>query len=364
MKSKDSKVFLEALTELEIEKGIDREEMLKSIENALYVAYKKQYKDSDNAKVEINRKTGEVKIFSIKTVVEGNEILTNTEISLDLAIKQKRNVKLGDELLLEVDAENFKRAAIQNAKQIVIQKVREFEKLSIYRTFKNIEHEIVTALVKKTDENGNLYVEINGIEAIVPKKELTPLDIYEQGDNITVYIGDVLEGTKNNKITISRRVNELVEKLFEREIPEITEGLLEIKSIAREPGVRSKVAIYSQDENLDVKGACIGKNGSRIANIVNELQGEKIDIIMWDEDIRIFVKNALNPAEIRSIEIVKIGEETIAKVEVDADQLSLAIGKKGQNSRLANKLCNLKVVIEAINNKSLEDIQEDNDEQE
>lgn len=363
MKNKDNKIFLEALDELEKEKGINREEMLQSIETALYTAYKKQFQDVENARVEINRDTGDVKIFAIKEVVAEDDVNTNKQIGKNIASKLKKGIKVGSEIKIELDAENFKRTAIQNAKQMVIQKVREFEKQYVYKIFKEIEHSLVTAVIRKTDENGNLYVEINSMEAIIFKNELTDLDKFKQGDKAVVYVGDILEGNKYNKINLSRKAPELLLKLFEREVPEISEGLIEIKSIAREPGVRSKVAIYSKDPNLDLKGACIGKNGTRISNIINELKGEKIDLVVWDEDIRIFVKNALNPAEINSIEIIKNdNDEIIAKVEVDNEQLSLAIGKKGQNTRLANKLCNIKIVVEVSENALTENKEVINDE--
>lgn len=342
--SKDNKAFLEALRELEEEKGMDKDELINSIENALHVAYKKQYKDSDNSIVNINRKTGDVKIYAKKIVVENVEN-KNLEIDLEEAKVFKKTAKIGDEILIEQDAENFKRTAIQNAKQVVIQKVREFEKYSIYRAFKKIEHTVVLADVQKTDENGNLHIEINGLEAIVPSRELTPTDVYEQGDKVAVYIGSVEEGSKFNRVLISRKSPELIKKLFEREIPEIESGLIEIKSIARDAGSRTKIAVYTEDKNLDLKGACIGRNGSRISTIINELNGEKLDIVEWNEDIRIFVKNALSPAEIKSIEIVKIEGDVVAKVEVSPEEFSVAIGKKGQNTKLASKLCDIKIEV-------------------
>lgn len=349
MKKSDGKLFLEALDELELEKGMDREELIQSIENALFVAYKKQYKDLENATVQINRKSGDVKIYSIKNVVENveNDIL---EISLEDAKKVKKSVSVGDTVEIEINSEEFKRKAIQNAKQIVIQKVREFEKQYTYQSFKKLEFKIVTAEVKKTDENGNVYIEMGKLEAVVSFKDLLPNDNFKQGDKILVYVSEVEEGTKYSRILITRRSPELVIKLFEREIPEIENGLINIVGISREAGERTKIALASNDENLDIRGACIGKNGSRINSILKELSGEKIDLVLYDEDIRIFVKNALSPAEIEAVEIVKEEEEDrlIAKVDVLPTQFTSTVGKKGQNVRLASKLCDIKIVIETL----------------
>ncbi len=347
MKSKDQRIFLEALDELEKEKGILKEELLEAIETALLAAYKKNYGEKDNAEVTINRTTGDVKVFSKKLVVEKVEI-PDEEISLDDAQSLKRRAKLGDTMDIEINAENFKRNAIQNAKQIVVQKVRECEKKTIFNKFKKIENTIVSATVRKTDEKGNLYVDINGLEAIIPEKELSEADKFFQGDRIKLFVGAVEESTKYTKSFLSRKVEELMRGLLELEIPEIEDGTIQIKNIAREAGSRTKVAVYSEDENLDVKGACIGKNGMRIQSIIDELKGEKIDIVLWNEDIRYFVKNALNPSEVISVEIIKQNEEEVARVEVEESQLSLAIGKKGQNSRLAARLCGIKIDIHAI----------------
>lgn len=323
MKAKDQIVFLNALDELEKEKGINKEELLLSIETALLAAYKKNYGEAENAFVEINRKTGEVKIKAKKIVVEKVE-----NPSLEVLKSNVRGKKLGEEVDVEIVAESFKRNAIQNAKQIVIQKVREYEKINVYNNFKRIENSLIFANVKKMDENGNLYVEINNIEAIIPYKDLNPSDKFVQGDRISIYVGSVEEGTKYIKVDFSRRNEIFLTKLLEREIPEIANGYIQIKAISREAGVRSKVAVHSDDKNLDIKGACIGKNGVRIQSILSELSEEKLDIVLWDEDIRLFVKNALSPAEIFSIEILEIEDKLVARVEVSKDQLSLAIGKK------------------------------------
>ncbi len=370
MKAKDQRIFLEALDELEREKGIVKEELLEAVETALLAAYKKNYGEKDNAVVTINRNNGDVKVFSRKLVVE-NVTNSEEEISLEDALSLKKRSKLGDVIELEINAENFKRNAIQNAKQIVVQKVRECEKKNIFNKFKEIENSIITANVRKTDEKGNLYVEINGLESIVPEKELSEVDKFVQGDRIKLFVGQVEESTKYTKSFLSRKSPELLRQLLKLEIPEIEDGTIEIKNISREAGSRAKVAVYSSDVNLDVKGACIGKNGMRIQSIIDELRGEKIDIVLWDEDIRYYVKNALNPAEVTSVTIVENDEnEQIARVEVDEKQLSLAIGKKGQNSRLAARLCGIKIdihivksnenfeeIVDEVKNESLEEVQ-------
>ena len=360
MKSKDQRIFLEALDELEREKGIIKEELLEAVETALLAAYKKNYGEKDNVKVTINRNSGDVKVYSQRLIVENVEN-PEEEISLEDAISVKKRAKLGDILDLEINAESFKRNAIQNAKQIVVQKVRECEKRNIFNKFKEIENSIVSANVRKTDEKGNLYVDINGLEAIVPQKELSPTDKFVQGDRIKIFIGEVEEATKFTKTFVSRKSEELLRGLLELEVPEIYEGIIEIKNIAREAGSRSKVAVYSNDKNLDVKGACIGRNGMRIQTIIDELQGEKIDVVLWNEDVREFVKNALNPAQVLSVEVVEEGEDNlkVAKVVVAENQLSLAIGKKGQNSRLAARLCGVKI---DIHTKSDEVAESDEDE--
>lgn len=360
MKGRDQKIFLEALDELEKEKGILKEELLETIETALLAAYKKNYGEKDNVKVTINRNSGDVKVYSQRLIVENVEN-PEEEISLEDAISVKKRAKLGDILDLEINAESFKRNAIQNAKQIVVQKVRECEKRNIFNKFKEIENSIVSANVRKTDEKGNLYIDINGLEAIVPQKELSPMDKFVQGDRIKIFIGEVEEATKFTKTFVSRKSEELLRGLLELEVPEIYEGIIEIKNIAREAGSRSKVAVYSSDENLDVKGACIGRNGMRIQTIIDELQGEKIDVVLWNEDVREFVKNALNPAQVLSVEVVEEGEDNlkVAKVVVAENQLSLAIGKKGQNSRLAARLCGVKI---DIHTKSDEVAESDEDE--
>lgn len=344
MKSKDAKIFLEALEELEKEKGISKENLLLTVEQALLAAYKKNYGEEENVEVEIDRETGDVKIYEVKTVVPTEDLYdAAVEIAYDDALEIKKRVKIGDVIRIEVNCEEFRRNAIQNGKQIVIQKVREAEREYIYDRFKIKEHDIINGIIRRIDERKNVFIEFDGIEAILPPIEQSPADTYRVGERIKVYLAEVEKTNKFPKIVISRKHEGLLRKLFELEIPEITSGLIEIKAVAREAGSRAKVAVYSQDPNIDTVGACIGQKGLRIKNIVNELNGEKIDIVIWKESVEEFVSAVLSPAKVISVEVEE--EENTARVIVDSSQLSLAIGKNGQNARLAAKLTGMRVDI-------------------
>ena len=344
MKSKDAKIFLEALEELEKEKGISKESLLSTVEQALLAAYKKNYGEEDDVEVEIDRETGDVKIYEVKTVVPTEDLYDAAiEISYDDALEIKKRVKIGEVIRIEVNCEEFRRNAIQNGKQIVIQKVREAEREYIYDRFKVKEHDIINGIIRRIDERKNVFIEFDGIEAILPPVEQSPADTYRVGERIKVYLAEVEKTNKFPKIVISRKHEGLLRKLFELEIPEITSGLIEIKAVAREAGSRAKVAVYSADPNIDTVGACIGQKGLRIKNIVNELNGEKIDIVVWKESVEEFVSAVLSPAKVVSVEVVE--EENTARVIVDNSQLSLAIGKNGQNARLAAKLTGMRVDI-------------------
>ena len=344
MKSKDAKIFLEALEELEKEKGISKENLLLTVEQALLAAYKKNHGEEENVEVEIDRETGDVKIYEVKTVVPTEDLYDAAiEISIDDALEIKKRVKVGDVIRIEVNCEEFRRNAIQNGKQIVIQKVREAEREYIYDRFKVKEHDIINGIIRRIDERRNVFIEFDGIEAILPPIEQSPADTYRVGERIKVYLAEVEKTNKFPKIVISRKHEGLLRKLFELEIPEITSGLIEIKAVAREAGSRAKVAVFSADPNIDTVGACIGQKGLRIKNIVNELNGEKIDIVVWKESVEEFVSAVLSPAKVVSVEVEE-GENT-ARVIVDNSQLSLAIGKNGQNARLAAKLTGMRVDI-------------------
>ncbi|WP_410207809.1 transcription termination factor NusA [Fusobacterium sp.] len=355
MKNKDAKVFLEALEELEKEKGISKESLLLTVEQALLAAYKKNYGDEENVKVEIDRATGEVQIYEIKTVVPTEDLYdAAVEISIDDALEEyrekriKKKPKLDDIVEIEVNCEDFRRNAIQNGKQIVIQKVREAERQYIYDRFKIREFDIINGIIRRIDDRRNVFVEFDGVEAVLTPNEQSPADTYRVGERLKVYLAEVEKTNKFPKIVISRKNEGLLRKLFELEIPEITSGLIEIKGVAREAGSRAKVAVFSADPNIDTVGACIGQKGLRIKNIVNELNGEKIDIVVWKESMEEFVSAVLSPAKVISVEVLE--EENTARVIVDNSQLSLAIGKNGQNARLAAKLTGMRVDIKTANN--------------
>ena len=346
MKAKDSKIFLEALDELEKEKGISKESVLEAIELALLAAYKKNYGEDENVEVIVDRESGEIKVLASKTVVDADDLLDpNEEISLEDAKEIKKRAKIGDVLKFEVSCDNFRRNAVQNGKQIVIQKVREAEREHIYEKFKERENDIVTGIIRRIDNKKNIFIEIDGIELILPPAEQSYSDIYRVGERIKVFVYNVEKTNKFPKILISRKNEGLLKKLFEIEIPEISAGIIEIKSVAREAGSRAKVAVYSQVPNIDTVGACIGQKGTRIKNIVDELNGERIDIVEWKESMEQFVSAVLSPAVVSSVEIL---EDGTAKVLVEPSQLSLAIGKNGQNARLAARLTGTRVDIKVL----------------
>ncbi|WP_372712977.1 transcription termination factor NusA [Ilyobacter sp.] len=345
MKSKDAKVFLEALTELEKEKGISKESLIETVEQALLAAYKKHYGEEDSSiEVEINRETGDVKVYEIKTVVEEEDLYDSAcEIILEDALLEKKRAKVGDVLKVEVNCEEFRRNAIQNGKQIVIQKVREAERQFVFDKFKSREKDIINGIIRRIDDRRNIFIEFDGIEAMLPIVEQSPSDLYRVGDRLKVYVVEVEKTSRFPKILISRKHEGLLKKLFELEIPEIEDGLIEMKAVAREAGSRAKVAVYSENKEIDTVGACIGQKGLRIKNVVNELNGEKIDIVEWLESPEEFVAAALSPAKVISVEVLE--DKVTARVIVDTSQLSLAIGKNGQNARLAAKLTGMRVDI-------------------
>ena len=353
MKAKDSKNFLEALDELEKEKGISKESILEAIELALLAAYKKNYGEDENVEVIVDRESGEIKVLASKTVVDADDLLDpNEEISLEDAKEIKKRVKIGDVLKFEVSCDNFRRNAVQNGKQIVIQKVREAEREHIYEKFKERENDIVSGIIRRIDNKKNIFIEIDGIELILPPAEQSYSDVYRVGERIKVFVYNVEKTNKFPKILISRKNEGLLKKLFEIEIPEISAGIIEIKSVAREAGSRAKVAVYSEIPNIDTVGACIGQKGTRIKNIVDELNGERIDIVEWKESMEQFVSAVLSPAVVSSVEIL---EDGTAKVLVEPSQLSLAIGKNGQNARLAARLTGTRVDIKVLEKEEDDD---------
>ena len=360
----DSRELIKALDLIEKEKGIDKEVVFEAIEASLVFACKKNYGTSDNIHVDINRETGEIKVFARREVVE-EEYDRFLEIELEEARKIDPRYEIGDFIDFEITPKNFGRISAQTAKQVVVQKIREAEREKIYNEFIEKEREIDTAIVQRI-ERRNVIVSLGKYEAILPFNEQIPGETYKFEDRIKVYIMEVRQTTKGPQITVSRTHYELVKRLFELEMPEVKDGTVEIKSIAREAGSRSKMAVYSQNDAVDPVGACVGKNGARVNAVVNELKGEKIDIVPWSDDPKKFIASALNPADVISVDILN-EEEHSARVIVPDDQLSLAIGKEGQNVRLAAKLTGWKVDIKAKSQaeklaEAEEDINEEIDE--
>ena len=334
----DNKQLIVAIQELEKEKGIKKDYLLDSIESALLTAYKRNYNSHENVKVVVDRETGASHLYSVKEVVEHaeNPIL---QISLEEARKIDKEAQIDGTVDVELVPKNFGRIAAQTAKQVIIQKLREAEREIIYSEYSERKGEIVSGIIQKADQN-IVVMDLGKVEGVMPAKEQIPTEKYHVNDKIKGYILDVEKGAKGvPQVIISRACPEFVKKLFEFEIPEIYEGVIEIKAVSRDAGSRSKVAVYSPNENIDPVGSCVGQKGVRIQNIINELNGEKIDVIEWNADLSIYISSALLPAQVMAVDIDE--ENRIAQVIVPDDQLSLAIGKSGQNARLAAKLTGL-----------------------
>lgn len=341
----DSKELILALEDLEKEKGIKKDYMLESIETALVTAYKRNYdSNSENVKIVMNDETGEIHVYAEKEVVETVE---DEKLQINLADAQKVNKKLsiGDTAQIEIVPRDFGRIAAQTAKQVIIQKIREASRNVLFDEFSDKKGEIVSGLIQKAD-GGIVVVDLGKLEGVMPLKEQVATEKYRVNDKIRACIVNVERGVKGApQVIISRANGDFVRKLFELEIPEIYEGVIEIKSVSRDPGSRSKVAVYSPNENIDPVGSCVGQKGIRIQNIINELNGEKIDVIEWNADPSIYISAALLPAQVLAVDIND--DEKFAQVIVPDDQLSLAIGKSGQNVRLAAKLTNWKIDIKS-----------------
>lgn len=335
--------FLEALKELEKEKGISVDILLEAIEAALLSAYKRNFGSLQNARVHIDRETGDFKVYTQRTVTLQVED-PRQEITLAEAQQINPNYDEGDIVETEVTPRNFGRIAAQTAKQVVVQRIREAERNIIFEEFANREGDIVTGIVQRMEQK-NVFIELGKTEAILAPSEQMPGEDYHHGERIKTYIIEVRKTTKGPQILVSRTHPGLLKRLFELEVPELHEGIVELKGIAREAGARSKIAVYSKDENIDPVGSCVGPKGMRVQNIVNELNGEKIDIIKWNPDPSKFVASSLSPAKVVAVEIWE--EEKIARVIVPDYQLSLAIGKEGQNARLAAKLTGWKIDIKS-----------------
>lgn len=335
--------FIEALGQLEKEKGISKDILIEAIEAALISGYKRNFHSAQNVRVDIDRTTGNVRVFARKTVVE--EVLDpRLEISLDAAREISPHYELNDVVEIEVTPANFGRIAAQTAKQVVTQRIREAERSIIYQDFIEREEDIITGIIQRVDSR-YYYVDLGRVEALLPLTETVSGERFKHGDRVKTYITKVEKSTKGPQIFLSRTHPGLLKRLFEQEVPEIYDGIVEIRSVAREAGQRSKIAVYSRDENVDPVGACVGPRGARVQAVVNELNGEKIDIVRWSDDMNEWIANSLSPSQVISVEISE--EEKMAQVIVPDHQLSLAIGKEGQNARLAAKLTNWKIDIKS-----------------
>jgi N utilization substance protein A len=327
---------------LQREKGIDREVLIRAVEDALLQASKKSVGPARDLRIEIDRKTGEIRAFAKLKVVE---VVTqkHDEITLPDAKRRNPNVQLGEDVEVEVTPSNFGRIAAQTAKQAMLQKIRQVEKSMVFEEFKGRAGDILSGTVRRF-ERSDVIVDLGRIEGILPSRERVPTEEYQPGDRIRAYVLSVGSAAHGPEIVLSRSHPDFIRKLFELEVTEIADKTVEIKAIAREAGFRSKIAVWSRDEKVDPVGACVGMKGMRVKNIVRELSGEKIDIIRWDPNIRQFVANALAPAKLKSLELDE--SRRAVRVVVDPDQLSLAIGKKGQNARLTSKLTGWNIDIE------------------
>ena len=343
----DSSELIIAMDELEKEKGIKKEYLLEAIETALVTAYKRNFDSAENVKITMDKETGEIHVYAEKDIVERPEDVENSklQICLDEAKKINKKLEIGDKAEIEQVPKNFGRIAAQTAKQVIVQKIREASRNFLFDEFNERKGEIVSGIVQKAD-GGIVVLDLGKLEGVMPVKEQIPTEKYKVNDKIRAYILDVERGVKGSpQVIVSRANNDFVRKLFELEIPEIYEGLIEIKGVSRDPGNRCKLAVYSQNENIDPVGSCVGQKGIRIQNIINELNGEKIDVIEWSEDPAIYISAALLPAEVMAVDVK--AEEKFAQVIVRDDQLSLAIGKSGQNARLAARLTNWKIDIKS-----------------
>lgn len=338
-----SSELLDALTVLEKEKGISKDIIIEAIEGALISAYKRNFNQAQNVRVDLNRDTGSIRVFARKDVVD--EVYDpRLEISIEDAVNINPNYIVGDVVEIEVTPKDFGRIGAQTAKQVVTQRVREAERGVIYSEFIDREEDIMTGIVQRID-NKFIYVSLGKIEALLPVAEQMPNEVYKPHDRIKVFITKVEKTTKGPQIYVSRTHPGLLKRLFEIEVPEIYDGTVELKSVAREAGDRSKISVRTDNPDIDPVGACVGPKGQRVQAIVNELKGEKIDIVHWSNDPVEFVANALSPSKV--LDVIVNEEDKATTVVVPDYQLSLAIGKRGQNARLAAKLTSWKIDIKS-----------------
>lgn len=337
--------FISAIYAVGKEKGIDPDFLFQAIEEALVTGYKKDTGTTQNVRVDMNKESGEIHVYAQRTVVEG-EPEDASQMTLEEAQAIDHRYEIDDIVEVEVTPKNFGRIAAQNAKQVVLQRIREAERGQVYERFSSRAQDIVNGVIQRM-ENRNVYIELGkNVEAVLSVNEQIPGEIYQAHERIKTYIIEVKKNDKKGpQIMVSRTHPGLLKRLFEIEVPEIHDGIVEIKSVAREPGNRSKISVYTADENVDPVGACVGQKGMRVQTIVNELRGEKIDIVKYSDDPAQYVANALSPAKVLETNVNE--EEKICRVVVPNNQLSLAIGKEGQNARLAAKLTGWKIDIKS-----------------
>lgn len=335
--------LLDALAVLEKEKGISKEVLLEAIETSLLTACKNHFGKADNVKVNIDRETCDYEVYAEKEVVEEVEdpIL---QISLAKAKMLDPKYELGDIVRVDIQSKDFGRIATQNAKNVILQKIREEERKSLYNAYFEKEHDMVTGVVQRRFGH-NISINLGKIDAVLPESEQVKGEDFETNERIKVYVTEVKDTTKGPRVMVSRTHPNLVKRLFEAEVAEVRDGTVEIKAISREAGSRTKIAVWANDPNVDAVGACVGLNGARVNAVVDELRGEKIDIISWNENPALLIENALSPAKV--IAVWADEEENAAQVIVPDYQLSLAIGKEGQNARLAAKLTGFKIDIKS-----------------
>ncbi|MDE7309336.1 MAG: transcription termination factor NusA [Lachnospiraceae bacterium] len=338
-----NKELMEALNVLEREKDISKDVILEAIENSLLTAYKVHYGKSDNVTINIDHQTGDYKILAAKQVVEVVEDRA-TQISLEDAWKISKKYQLDDVVSVEVKSKEFGRIATQNAKNIITQKIREEERRVLFDKYYGKEKDVVTGIVQRINDR-NISINLGKVDAILNESEQVPGERLMPNDRIKLYVTEVKDTSRGPKILVSRTHPELVKRLFEAEVSEVKDGTVEIMGISREAGSRSKISVRSNDSNVDPVGACVGLNGTRVNAIVNELRGEKIDIVNWNENPAVLIENALSPAKV--VSVIANDEEKTARVVVPDYQLSLAIGKEGQNARLAARLTGFKIDIKS-----------------
>lgn len=343
-----------AIEQLVKEKGIDRQVVLEAMEQAVLTAANKKYRNTRDLEAHYNHETGEVELFEFVTVVEDVQD-SYKEIGLEEAHEIDPEAEIGDSLGEKLDSSGFSRIAAQTAKQVIIQKVRDAERETIYNEYNDRVWEIITGMVRRF-EKGELLIDLGRAEAVLPTKEQMPREVYRPGDRLRAIITEIRMTTKGPQIMLSRTHPSMLAKLFEAEVPEIAEGIVEINAIVRDPGSRAKIAVSSNDRDVDPVGACVGMRGARVQNVVSELRGEKIDIIPWSEDIARFACNSLSPAQVSKVFVDE--EKRVLEIIVPDDQLSLAIGKRGQNVSLAARLTGCRIDIKSESKVAEAELQE------